>query len=99
MEIAYGIARMPEGARRDALAVAWQLLRERLSESTLPVSDIAGVNAALLRAEREVVGRPLHLADALIAGTCVEHRATLATRNVDDFADLGIYVVNPWSSR
>lgn len=98
MEITYGIARLPAGARRNELAAAWQQLRERLSESTVAISDVVGVNAALLRAERQAAGRPLHLADALIAGTCVEHRATLATRNADDFVGLGIDVVNPWSN-
>jgi predicted nucleic acid-binding protein len=36
------------------------------------------------------------LADALIAATAYVHGLTLATRNVADFEDCGIKLVNPW---
>jgi len=35
--------------------------------------------------------------DAQIAATCRSHGATIATRNVDDFSDAGIVMVDPWS--
>ena len=44
-----------------------------------------------LVAERERVGRPIETMDALIAAIARAHRATLATRDVDDFED--------WTSR
>jgi predicted nucleic acid-binding protein len=34
--------------------------------------------------------------DGLIAATALEHDLTLVTRNVKDFANLGLAVVNPW---
>ena len=37
-------------------------------------------------------------ADSYIAATAEVHRLTLATRNVSDFTDCGIAVVNPWES-
>jgi predicted nucleic acid-binding protein len=36
------------------------------------------------------------MADGLIAATAREHDLTVVTRNVRDFADLGIGVLNPW---
>ena len=36
------------------------------------------------------------LADALIAATAYVNDLTLATRNVSDFGDCGIKLVNPW---
>jgi len=36
------------------------------------------------------------LADALIAATAHAHGLTLATRNVADFSDTGIDLINPW---
>jgi len=36
------------------------------------------------------------LADALIAATAHVHSLTLATRNVVDFSDTGIDLINPW---
>ena len=47
---------------------------------------------------RERAGRPISAADAQIAAVCRSHDAVLATRNVDDFTNTGITVVNPWTS-
>lgn len=35
--------------------------------------------------------------DALIAATALVHRFTVVTRNVADFAPMGVKVVNPWA--
>ena len=34
--------------------------------------------------------------DAMIAATAIEHQFTVVTRNVSDFADTGVALVNPW---
>jgi toxin FitB len=36
--------------------------------------------------------------DALIAATALVHGLTVATRNVADFDDMGVGVLNPWES-
>lgn len=36
------------------------------------------------------------LADSFIAATAHVHQLTVVTRNVGDFSDLGVPVVNPW---
>lgn len=41
-------------------------------------------------------GRPQPVIDSLIAATALVHGLTLVTRNVKDFADFDIKVVNPW---
>jgi predicted nucleic acid-binding protein len=41
-------------------------------------------------------GRPIIMADAQIAATCRSHGATIATRNVNGFADTGVVIVDPW---
>jgi len=40
---------------------------------------------------------PLNTADGMIAATSLEHDLTLVSRNVRDFARLGIEVVKPWA--
>ncbi|MEY4168938.1 MAG: hypothetical protein RLZ94_11 [Actinomycetota bacterium] len=95
-ELAYGIALLPNGARRAGLATAWQGLQESWADRCLSIgADEAEVAGALLAARRRV-GRPMTLADGLIAGVCVTHRYGLATRNVRDFADTPVSLVNPW---
>jgi hypothetical protein len=34
--------------------------------------------------------------DALIAATALVHRLTVVTRNVADFAPMGVTLINPW---
>jgi predicted nucleic acid-binding protein len=45
---------------------------------------------------RQLAGRPLAMADGLIAATALEHDLVLVTRNVKDFFGLGLTVLNPW---
>ena len=54
------------------------------TESTAPVC--ASLHIPDRRSER----------DAMIAATAIEHSFTVVTRNVADFADTGVTVVNPW---
>ena len=43
------------------------------------------------------MGRPITQMDALIAATALANRATLATRNISDFENCGVKLVNPWT--
>ena len=47
--------------------------------------------------DRGLRGRGLSMADGLIVATALEHDLAVATRNVWDFADLGVNVFDPWS--
>ena len=43
-----------------------------------------------------LAGRPLPAIDSLLAATALQHQLTLVTRNVKDFADMGVGLINPW---
>jgi predicted nucleic acid-binding protein len=43
-------------------------------------------------------GRTLPVIDGLLAATALQHDLTLVTRNVKDFAGLGVQLVNPWQA-
>ncbi|MEM7761313.1 MAG: type II toxin-antitoxin system VapC family toxin, partial [Cyanobacteria bacterium P01_A01_bin.40] len=46
--------------------------------------------------ERRKIGRPISQIDAQIAAITRSHNTALATRNVDDFEECGIEIINPW---
>lgn len=47
---------------------------------------------------RDRAGLPIDGFDAQIASICCVHDAVLATRNVKDFHDTGIHVIDPWQT-
>ena len=52
---------------------------------------------ALVRAQRQLAGKPIDTADAQIAAIALAAQLTLVTRNTKDFADIdGLQVINPW---
>lgn len=56
----------------------------------------AFATAGRIRAQREMVGKMMSAQDAMIAAICLQHGATLATRNTKDFEGLDLKLVNPF---
>ena len=95
-EIRYGIARLPEGRRRESLHQAANEIFAAFPRQVLPF-DLAAAGAyADVVAGRENRGNPIDGFDAQIAAICRSQAATLATRNIKDFTDTGIEVIDPW---
>jgi predicted nucleic acid-binding protein len=65
----------------------------RVLQVTTPIARHAGI----LRGQLARRGRPRTQADMLIAATAALHGLTLATRNVVDFKDCGVTLVNPFA--
>ena len=98
-ELRYGLALMPPGKRRSALAVEIEnMLGEDFSGRILSFDSPAAVAFAEIAAERRQAGRPISQADAQIAAIARSRGAALATRNVPDFEGCGVEIINPWSS-
>lgn len=57
------------------------------------VSARAGTWAGRIRHDLARQGIQVHLPDALIAGVAIDHRASIVTANVKDFAAMGLEVV------
>jgi len=99
-EILKGLTIRPAGQRRDQLQ-AWidETLRPWFAGRILPVSEAIAERWGVMAGESQMKGRPLSMADGLIAATALEHDLTVVTRNVKDFALLGVRILDPWQER
>ena len=96
-EILYGVGILPDGKRSDALkAAAQEMFREDFNGQILPFEETAAECFAQIAAHRRKTGKPISQMDAQIAAICLANNAKIATRNVDDFQDCQIEIVNPW---
>lgn len=98
-ELYYGVARLPEGQRRQQLAVAVSaLLNDVLRGRIAPFDERAARRYADVIAGRERAGRPIEVLDGQIAVICRELGAVLATRNIKDFEETGVELIDPWQA-
>ncbi len=95
-EIEYGLARLPDGSRADALRTAAAALWESFATAILPFDTAAARDYGALMAARERAGRPTSAFDAQIAAIAKVYKAKVATRNVADFQGMGLKLIDPW---
>ena len=98
-ELRYGVAILPAGQRRDALALAVEaILREDFEGRILPFDSDAAREYAEIASGRRAAGRTVAPADCQIAAIARSRGMSVATRNVRDFGDIGVEVVDPWTA-
>ena len=97
-ELQLGAAILPVGKRKTYLTkLIEDTLREDFPERILSFDSDAALLYADICAHRRSLGRPISQFDGQIAAICKARGATLATRNVADFADMGLKLINPWN--
>jgi len=96
MEIEIGVRRLERTDKRQADVLrAWK---------DGPLQDLARGHCLNVDLEIAECCAALHVPDprpeidALIAATGIVHRLTLVTRNLRDFADMPVAVINPWEA-
>lgn len=98
-EMLYGLQLPPLGQRRRALQSAIEAIFELdFADRVLPFDSPAARAFAAIAADRRKAGRPISSADAFIAGIARSRNASVATRNVADFSECGIEVIDPWQA-
>jgi len=96
-EVTYGVARLPKGRRKTAVAATVaDMIREDFAGRIHDFDVAAAHRYGEIVARRETLGRPISMADAEIAAICQARNATLATRNTEDFDGAGVTLINPW---
>ncbi|MDO8320481.1 type II toxin-antitoxin system VapC family toxin [Rhodoferax sp.] len=97
-EILTGIALLPSGKRRTALATAAeQMVDQDFADQCLAFDVAAAKHYAVVVAARTRLGQSISTEDAQIAVIALTAGLTLATRNTKDFDNIdGLTLVNPW---
>ena len=96
-ELRHGVAILPAGRRRDALAEAIEgMLDDDFRDRILPFDREAAAAYAAIAAERRAAGRPISQFDCQIAALARARGARVATRNTDDYECYGVALVDPW---
>jgi len=99
-EIRHGIELLRDGRRRDRL-IQWlnEELPARFEGRILPIDRRIAQAWGVVTARGRKSGVTLGSMDAFFAATAETHGLTLVTRNVRDFAALGIALIDPWENQ
>ena len=97
-EILYGVATLPLGRRKAGLAeAAAAMFHDEFRGRVLAYDHQAAVQYADIVSIRRSIGRPIEAFDAMIAATARAHSIAVATRNIADFEECGVDLIDPWN--
>lgn len=91
-EIRKGLAALPQGTRRTKLETWLEIDLKTRFHGRILLVDAAVAD----RFETKRKGKSLPVIDGLLASTALHHNLTVVSRNVSDFANARVAVLNPW---
>ncbi len=99
MELRYGVQKLPDGKRKEAL---WEVLGFTLAklfeDRELSFTRHAAEATATIAAETKMRGMNLGLADMQIAGIAMAKGFAVASRDALPFSEAGVTLIDPWGS-
>ncbi len=97
-ELRYGIEKLVGGDQQTELEASWQEFGSGVFGDRILTFDLRAARAAAeLAGLRAKKSRIIDMRDTFIAGIALSRAATLATRNLKDFRDAGVPLVDPWT--
>jgi predicted nucleic acid-binding protein len=98
-EILAGVEILPAGRRRRILETAASaIFADAFDGRILPFDENAAKLYAEIFAARKRAGKPTATTDLMIASVARARDATMVTRNIADFEDCGLTLINPWEA-
>jgi len=96
-EIRYGLRILPQGKRRRFLEEGFEgILTGAFAGRILAFDEAAAHRYAEVMGRRKEIGRPLDIRDGQIAAIAWVKGYAVATRNVRDFVECGVEIINPF---
>jgi predicted nucleic acid-binding protein len=97
-EIGFGLRVMPDGRRRRLLSDRFeQFVATAFASRVLSFDEDAARAYGEIRGHRRELGRPMSAFDGQIAAIAKTRGYAIATRNVRDFGDCGLELIDPFS--
>lgn len=97
-EIAFGIEKIRFEERSARLAAGLTSWRERFADRIFLFTEAAALAYGTIMATALRSGRPMSVADGMIAAIAVVNGGQLATRNVADFSTTALRITSPWEA-
>lgn len=96
-EILRGIERLPKGKRRQRLEHSFkEFIQKGFRGRIFPFDREAAYVYGGIAAGREKAGLSVDPVDLMIAAIAKNLQASIATRNIKDFEECGVTLINPW---
>jgi predicted nucleic acid-binding protein len=96
-EISYGINVLSKGNRRNFLEESFnKVLREAFEHRILSFDEVAAHFYGKIMSQRKEIGKPLSIPAGQIAAIARANSLAVATRNIRDFSDCGLSLINPF---
>jgi hypothetical protein len=95
-EIAFGIGKIRPDERAARLEQGLASWRHRFADRIFPFTESAALAYGDIMSTALRQGRPMSAPDGMIAAIARTNGGRLATRNLSDFAAVGLDLVNPW---
>jgi len=97
-EIAYGLRILPDGKRQSGLRERFErFVALAFDQHVLAYDEFAARIYGELMGDRKELGLPMSVPDGQIAAIARLNHLAVATRNVLDFKNCGIEVINPFT--
>jgi predicted nucleic acid-binding protein len=97
-EIAYGLRILPDGKRRSGLRERFERFVALAFDQRVVVYDESAARIyGEMMGDRKELGLPMSVPDGQIAAIARLNHMSVATRNVSDFENCGIEVINPFN--
>ena len=96
-EFEKGISKLPSSSKKDRIS-DWlnEDLLIRFRDRILGLDVNTLIKWGQMVANLENQGRKIPAVDSLITATVLQHDLCLVTRNIQDFQNCGIKILNPW---